>query len=144
MELRIPRRRTVQAHIQETFIKEKTKLKEILSSVRRVSLTIDGWTTDNVISLLGITVHWIDDEWMLRELVLALEKLKGEHYGEYLAKVLRTVLKEFSLEKMVQIFTFCYHSCLQLFTILRNILGCRYVRSQRTMQVKMLKRLMNS
>ena len=139
MELRIPRRRTVQAHIQETFIKEKTKLKEILSSVRRVSLTIDGWTTDNDISLLGITVHWIDDEWMLRERVLALEKLEGERYGEYLAKVLRTVLKEFSLEKTVQIFTFCYHSCLQLFTILRNILGCRYVRSQRTMQVKMLK-----
>ena len=103
-----------------------------------MSLTIDGWTTDNHISLLGITVHWINNEWMLRERVLALEKLEGEHSGEYLAKVLRTVLKEFSLEKKVQIVTFCYHSCLQLLTILRNMLGCRYVRSQRTMQVIML------
>ena len=138
MDLRIPMRRTVRDHIQETFVKEKTKLKEMLSSVRRVSLTIDGWTTDNHISLLGITVHWINNEWMLRERVLALEKLEGEHSGEYLAKVLRTVLKEFSLEKKVQILTFCYHCCLQLLIILRNMLGCRYVRSQRTMQVIML------
>ena len=130
-------RRTVRGHIQETFIKGKTKLKEMLSSVQRVSLTIDGWTTDNHISLLGITVHWINNEWMLRERVLALENLEGEHSGEYLAKVLRTVLKEFSLEK-VQILTFCYHSCLQLLTILINMLGCRYVRSQRTLQVIML------
>ena len=57
---------------------------------------------------------------MLRERVLALEKLKGDHSGEYLAKVLRTVLKEFSLEKKVKIFTFFYHSCLQLLTILRK------------------------
>ena len=104
--MRIPRRKIVRAHIQETFIKEKTKLKEILSCVRRVSLTIDGWTTDNHISLLGIIVNWIDDEWMLTEHILALEKLKGDHSGEYLAKVLRTVLKDFSLEKKVQIFTF--------------------------------------
>ena len=113
MDLRIPMRRTIRGHIQETFVKEKTKLKEMLSSMRRVSLTIDGWTTDNHISLLGITVHWINNEWMLRERVLALEKLEGEHSGEYLTKVLRTVLKEFSLEKKVQILTFCYHSCLQ-------------------------------
>ena len=103
-----------------------------------MSLTIDGWTTYNHISLLIITVHWINDEWMLREHVLALEKLEGEHFGEYLAKVLRTVLKEVSLEKKVQIFTFRYHSCLQLLTILRNMLRCRYVRSQRIMQVIML------
>ena len=105
-------RRTVRGHIQETSVKEKTKLKEMLSSVRRVLLTIDGWTPDNHISLLGITIHWINNEWMLRECVLALKKLEGEHSGEYLAKVLRTVLKEFSLEKKVQILTFCYHSSL--------------------------------
>ena len=58
-------------------------------------------TTNNHISLLGITVHWIDDEWMLQECVLALEKLDGEHSGEYLAKVLRMVLKDLSLEKKV-------------------------------------------
>ena len=43
---------------------------------------------------------------MLRERVLALEKLKGDHSNEYLAKVLRTMLKNFSLEKKVQIFHF--------------------------------------
>ena len=67
----------VEAHIQETFVKEKAKLKEMLSSVRWVSWTIGGRTIDSHISFLGITVHWIDDEWMLREHVWALEKLEG-------------------------------------------------------------------
>ena len=57
---------------------------------------------------------------MLREHVLALEKLKGDHYSEYLTKVLRMVLKDFSLEKTVKIFIF-YGSCLQLLTILGYI-----------------------
>ena len=70
-----------------------------------LSLIIDYWNTDNHIYLLGITVHWIDDEW-IRERLLALEKLEGDHSSEYFAKVLRTVLKDFSLEKKVQIFTF--------------------------------------
>ena len=134
----MPKRKTVQAHIQETFVKEKTKLKEMFSSVRQVSLTIDGWKIDNQISLSGITVHWIDDEWMLGEHVLSLEKLKGDHSGKYLAKVLRTVLKDFSLEKKVQIFFLFYHSSLQLLTLFGNILRCKYVQSQRTMQVIML------
>ena len=99
----------------------------MLSSVRRVSLTIDGWTTDNQTSVLGITVHWINDEWMLRESVLALEKLKGDHYDEYLAKVLRAVLKKLFFGEEGTNFSFLYHSCLQLLTILGNILGCMYV-----------------
>ena len=51
---------------------------------------------------------------------MALEKLEGDHSSEYLANVLRTVLKNFSLEKKVQIFIF-YGNCLQLLTILGYI-----------------------
>ena len=74
--------------------------------MRRESLTIDGWTIDNQISLLHITVHWIDDEWMLRGCILTLAKLMGDHSSEYLAKVLRMLLKDFSLEKKVFSFFF--------------------------------------
>ena len=102
--------------IQETFMNEKTKLKEMLSSVRQVSLTIDGCTKNNHISLLGITFHWIHNKWMLQEQVSALEKLNGDHSSKYLEKVSRTVFKEFSLEKVVQIFIFC-GSCIQSLTI---------------------------
>ena len=63
MDLRILKRKTIRAHVQETFMKEKTKQKEMFSSVRWVSLTIDGWSIDNQISLLGITIHRVDDEW---------------------------------------------------------------------------------
>ena len=37
---------------------------------------------------------------------MALKKLEGEHSSEYLAKVLRMVLKDFSFEKKVQLFIF--------------------------------------
>ena len=37
---------------------------------------------------------------------MALEKVEGEHFGEYLTKVLMTILKGFSLEEKVQFFIF--------------------------------------
>ena len=39
---------------------------------------------------------------MLQKCVVALEKVEGEHFGEYLDQVLRMVLKDFSLEKKVK------------------------------------------
>ena len=42
----------------------------------KVSLTLDGWTSPNRHSTLGITCHWIDESWTMTDIVLdALEVL---------------------------------------------------------------------
>ena len=50
-----------------------------------ISLTLDTWTSPNAISFLGITAHWIDDDWNLIEILADFCKLSGSHTGENIA-----------------------------------------------------------
>lgn len=36
--------------------------------------------------LLGVTAHWIDDEWNLRDVGLSLSALEGPHSGENISE----------------------------------------------------------
>ena len=83
------------------YEQEKKKFLKVLEGVRGVSLTVDAWTTDNMIPFLGITIHWIDDTWTLRERVLAISKLAGEHTGDHLGTILHAALEEFKLKTKV-------------------------------------------
>jgi hypothetical protein len=53
----------------------------------KLSFTVDGWTSPNMQPFLGITAHWVDSEWRLREALLDFAPLSGSHSGEYLASV---------------------------------------------------------
>ena len=47
--------------MEKLFEDERDKVRELLRLIERVSLTIYTWTTTNNVSILGITIHWIDD-----------------------------------------------------------------------------------
>ena len=47
----------------------------------KISFTIDGWTSSNNISFLGITAHLITDKWKLKSFLLDFVKLDGPHLG---------------------------------------------------------------
>jgi len=53
----------------------------------KLSFTVDGWTSPNMQPFLGITAHWVDSEWRLREALLDFAPLSGSHSGENLAHV---------------------------------------------------------
>ena len=65
----------------------------------RVSLTLDLWTSPNRFSFLGITVHWIDDNWQLHTNLLDFKHLKGSHSGENLAETVFGCLLETNLSE---------------------------------------------
>ncbi|RGB22366.1 hypothetical protein C1646_612336, partial [Rhizophagus diaphanus] len=46
---------------------------------------------------LGITAHWISENWKLKKITLEFHHLKGPHSGENLAKAFFQVLKEYKL-----------------------------------------------
>ena len=62
-----------------------------------MSLTIDTWTITNNVTILGITIHWINDMWRLHEQVLAIEELGVSHQGLILGEVVHCVLEEYDL-----------------------------------------------
>jgi hypothetical protein len=69
----------------------------------KVSLTLDGWISKNQISFLGITIHWITNDWKLNSTVLDFSYIEGPHSGENIASKLFEVLREFKLLSKVNI-----------------------------------------
>ena len=58
---------------------------------------IDIWTSPNYLPFLGITAHWIDEEWSLRHLVIGFIRLTRPHTGENIAKAFMKCLKELGI-----------------------------------------------
>ena len=63
----------------------------------KLSFTVDGRTSPDMGAFLGITVHWIDSEWRLREALLDLAPLSGLHNGENLASVFVAACDKFGI-----------------------------------------------
>jgi hypothetical protein len=55
-------------------------------NVGKISFTLDAWTSSNVISFLGITCHFIDSDWNLKDVLLDFIYLTGSHTGENIMK----------------------------------------------------------
>ena len=63
--------------------------------------TSDAWTSKNILPFLGITVHWIDENWQLCSTVLEFSTLSGSHSGENLTKRFLEILNDFDIETKV-------------------------------------------
>ena len=46
---------------------------------------MDGWTSPNIIGFLGITGHYIDADWNLKDILVDFVDLAGPHSGENMA-----------------------------------------------------------
>lgn len=51
-------------------------------NVGKISFILDAWTSSNVISFLGMTCHFIDSDWNLKDVLLDFIHLTGFHTGE--------------------------------------------------------------
>ena len=100
-ETRIPSHHSKRRGMGKLFEDERDKVRELLQPIERVSLITDTWTTTNNVTILGITIYWIDDMWRLHEQVLAVEELGVSHQGIILAEVVHRVLEEYDLTQKV-------------------------------------------
>ncbi|CAB5183107.1 unnamed protein product [Rhizophagus irregularis] len=83
---------TIHNDIMKSFKDEKNKIQEILQNAPgRLSFTLDAlvkkcdaWTSPSYIPFLGITVHWITQDWQLKETLIDFCKLSGPHSGKNL------------------------------------------------------------
>lgn len=77
----------------------------MFSSVNRLSFTLDGWTSPFHTSFLGVTAHWLDDQWRHQDLTVGFEPLSGSHTAELLLEAFVAVLRRFNLQKKVHSIT---------------------------------------
>ncbi|XP_078442307.1 putative transcriptional regulator tpeD [Wolffia australiana] len=97
----IPSPDAVKATAERMYADVQGKLVEMFAEVSSVSLTVDAWTSQNNIALLGITAHWIDNNLKLCELLLGLRQIKGSHSGSNLATIIVEVAYHHGIESKI-------------------------------------------
>jgi hypothetical protein len=82
--------------LEEMFNQKKQEMKERLNrSKSKYSITCDVWTSKNQLSFFGFTIHYINDDWQMKEELLAFKFLEGEHDGKSLSVAFIDVLEDF-------------------------------------------------
>src|SRR5207248_3279746 len=97
--LQLPTRNTIRKFIIKSFEKRKNLIKSYIQNIPgKVSITTDLWSSLKNESFLGITIHFIDENWMLRHFTLDIFKFEGTHTGQSIADKIYQILLEFGLD----------------------------------------------
>lgn len=97
--LRIPSATTARKLIHDHLIAVLGTIQQTLPPKIKFHLCADNWSSPNHIAFMGVTVHFIDNDWVLREILIGFEPLFEAHTGSYLAKVLSDVIIELGIPK---------------------------------------------
>jgi hAT family C-terminal dimerisation region/Protein of unknown function (DUF 659)/Domain of unknown function (DUF4413) len=99
----IPTRNTVKKFIKKSFDRRRNKIKEYISKniPGKVSITTDIWSSIKNEGFLGITIHFIDKNWVLKHFTLDLFRFKGSHTGQSIANEIYKIIEEFGLQNRV-------------------------------------------
>lgn len=96
---RVPNRKYIKKHIVNRFENRRKILKYDIEKIKTgISLTTDMWTSDNShTAFLGVTCHYIDDNWTLRHFLLDIIPFHESHTGKNMAQTLTNLLSELDL-----------------------------------------------
>ncbi|KAJ3453198.1 hypothetical protein MRS44_018853 [Fusarium solani] len=101
----LPTHNTMREWIVRTFNRHKGVVTELLGrSLSRVNVSFDVWTSRKFTSLLGLTVHFVDDEGKFRTFLLGLPQIEGRHSGENLAGRVSEIIHDYGFEDRVGYF----------------------------------------
>ena len=95
-DYKMPCRKTVSKYLQKIYDEEK---EELVGKLRghSVAITSDLWTSNAMEGYLGLTGHYISDEWELKAKVLATRKMKNRHTGDNIAREIKALMDEFQI-----------------------------------------------
>ena len=97
-----PARTTFQNSLIPTATQQmEMAMQHKLAHLSHVYLTIDLWTNRNMRSFLGISVHFIDEDWKLNSFVLAADSFPGRHTAENIAQAYNNKIEKFKLTTKV-------------------------------------------
>ncbi|GES86439.1 zinc finger BED domain-containing protein RICESLEEPER 2-like [Rhizophagus clarus] len=98
-QYQIPDEKTVKTLVVDYFKEKRKNIQEDLNAIPgKLSLTADMWTsTCNNDAFLGLTIHYIDNNWNLKNFLLDIISFTTRHTGNNIANAIKSVLTEFNL-----------------------------------------------
>jgi len=110
----LPCRKTIKSRLNELFEKEKEIKMEMIRKTKFVAITCDHWTSISNDSFLGVTCHWIDDDWKMNSFTLGVHNCMERHTSDNVLNQFRVITDEWE----------CYHKIISVGTDNgRNIFG---------------------
>jgi hypothetical protein len=79
----------------------KDKLKRELEDVKHIALTSDCWTSKQNYPYIDLTAHYLNSNFQIRNLNLAVRHILGGHNSENLAKYMRNIIKEYKIDSKI-------------------------------------------
>ncbi len=90
----VPNRKIINKILIDDFDKKIISAIEALSKNNsKFSITADGWTSPVSESFLGITAHYIEDDFIMRSIVLDILPFDHPHDGESIAEIAEAIYK---------------------------------------------------
>lgn len=87
------------------YIVAKQQIKDALAmAVSKIHLSIDGWTSDSKLPLLGICAHFVTADYELKTTLIALPFIHSRHTGITLSKIILEVIQEYEIEEKLGYF----------------------------------------
>ena len=98
LNMKLPSATTITRDIKDRFQVSKSQVKSILAQQHYLAYTADAWTSPWKMPILGITAHWIDEDWQYRSIPIGFELIEGSHTGENLANAFLAVLSDWGIQ----------------------------------------------
>ncbi|ODM93379.1 putative AC transposase, partial [Orchesella cincta] len=95
-----PTRKTLTGWAKNDFDRKKEKLKTILENVLWVCATADIWSARRK-SFLGVTCHWIDQNYKRHSVLLSMKRFPGKHTADRIAELLVEVFSSYKLDNKI-------------------------------------------
>ena len=74
-------RNTVKADCMASYEGEKKRIKGLLKSVDKISITTDLWKSNQKVQYMVVTAHFVDSDWVLQKRVLNFVDVPPPHTG---------------------------------------------------------------
>lgn len=96
---------TTRVWVIKLFEVTKPHIRLSLANARsRITISFDGWKSDNELDLLGVFAHYFDEQYQLKTVLISLLPTYGNHTGEEQARCLLAVLKDYQITTKVGYF----------------------------------------
>lgn len=101
-QIPVPNKNQVTSIAEVEFTKMQNNLKNILNkNISKFAFTIDAWSAKTRKSFYGITIHYVDENWVLQSCILDFVPSDGKHAGLDIAKIFLNVLEFYNITNKV-------------------------------------------
>ena len=96
----VPDRKTIATHyVPQLYDKERARIEARVSTIDKFSLTTDIWSSRANHSYIGVTIHFIDEEFQLCHHLLETLEFSDSHTGQNIGEQLTSTLQTWSLSE---------------------------------------------